>query len=606
MRSWIFRNFTKVISAFRPIRFAIPRFNNIKTTAVASSTGIILASVFTYQLSSLKTNLLHTKEENTSETFITIKGIKVVYNKENLKQEKDAKNKYEQILKSLKDENLDMRIQLRFIEGDIDRSTAQVFLETQGEDIKISHKKLDMIRELITQKTTIKKAETLYDVTSYLKQTNKGLFDSTIIFFCKDTKWAELLSKPSEKEHIERLLRDHNGLIRISSTKLAKKMKLEKNTFYKYYKPSFINGHGNYQHLNIEYWQAISGQCRNVLIREGNDYKEIFTTKIYFKRNWKGLPQSGRPVVCIYWNKNSIIWPFTDQITKLARKYVSECDFIFSDDKSAFSKHFNMSEVEESFPYIFLVDGDNRIPVKSPFTGKEIGSYPSVYSDICPIMLGIEDASKFLDDYFEGKLKHLPQSKRMYRYSPIKILNKEKFESEVLNNDKIKQCLIQIYKHNCASCFFNSKSFDALAWKFQKYGLWNNLKLFKLRTDNDIPQLGTFPYTPMYIYIKKGDTPETKNQIVEIFTLESPQKFDLFKEQLSECSGLDLSKIKMDPRLQFEKYIKKEDKLEGFDFDFDRDTPPQPKKQEDKNDNEKNEDEENKKEEVKEDNTESK
>jgi len=547
MRSALFKSFSKLFHS--PVKPVTP-LHNLKTfAAVSLSSILIVMGVNKY----VNKKLLHTEEiKDSFSNFIKVNKIEVSYNPQNLRQEKEAK----ELMMNLKEISLDIEIRAS------NEEKCKVILKTSAGDIKVKSK------ECINKKTSIKEARTVFDVTEYLKKVNKGLFDSTIVCYFNDEEWEYFLSNPSNKQAIELLLKQNKGFVRVSSKKTAKKMLLKRKTLYKYYKPSFVNGYGKMGNVNVEYWQAVTGECRNILIKNNNSFKEEGNVEFYFHKNWKGLPRDDRPLVCVYWDKNAIIWPFTESMTKLARKYSSECDFVFICDKEKARKRFHMGEVEVNIPYIFIVDPLRRNPIKSPFTGEEIGSYPAIYSDIAPLMVRIDDASKFIDNYFEGKLNNLLQSKRMFRPTLVKTLNKETFESEVLNNDDVKQCVIQVYKHNCASCYFNAKSFDALSWKLKKYGLWNELKLYNIKADNDIPQLGSFPYSPMYIYIRKG-TEKAKNQVVEIFTLEPPQKFDLFKRELEKRSGLDLSMINLDPKAQFDKYIKKEDKAEDFNFDFD-------------------------------------
>jgi len=530
------------------------------TSGLIFGTLLVKNTLFTPQIS------LYTQPD------IPQKTLEILYHPENKLQELDAKN-LAQIIQSKLKQNFNVIIKASE-NIDLNKKSAFLNLKLENGNAKISRKNIGNLENYINQKTEIKTCENLYEVCEYLKLTNKNYFDSTIICYFPDKDWEKFMKDPQNKNLVNRLLLENNGFIRINSKKLAKKMELMKKGFYKYYKPSFLNGFGQFSNLNIEYWQITESQCRNKIdfsLRNSPKIHESNDVEFHFKKSYKELlsnSKNSKPIVYIYWDKNAIIWPFMDQITKFARKYDTDCDFIFEMDRKKCMKYFNMSEIDENFPYVFIIDKENRATIKNPISGENMGSYPKIYSDVALLMFGVEEGSKFLDKYFDGKLTYIPQSKRMSKPTLVKTLNKETFKTNFLENPNVSQCVIQIYKHNCASCFYNSKSFDILSFKLQKYGFLDQLPLYKLRSDNEVPELGTFPYTPMYMYLKKGNTPETQNSIVEIVTLESPQKFEIFKEKLEKASKLDLKDIKLNPAQQFEKYIKKEDKLADFDFDF--------------------------------------
>eukprot|EP00826_Nyctotherus_ovalis_P003550 TRINITY_DN10726_c0_g1_i13.p1 TRINITY_DN10726_c0_g1~~TRINITY_DN10726_c0_g1_i13.p1 ORF type:complete len:422 (-),score=112.58 TRINITY_DN10726_c0_g1_i13:14-1279(-) len=402
--------------------------------------------------------------------------IKVFYNPSGLGQEKSA----EECLNLINHAGLNIETTLEATEGD-----PAIVLKTSAGDVKVPCSKLPALAEFVKHKTSVKRAKTLFDVVEYLKEVNKGLFDSTVVCYFTDEQWSHFLSKPNNRKALQRLLRQSKGVVRVASRKTAKKMRLRQKKFYKYYKPSFANGYGNVINLNVEYWQAVTGECRNPLVKGEDGFKEEQHVEFYFHKSWKNLPRDDRPLVCVYWDKNAVIWPLAEQITKLACKYSSDCDFVFTTNKQKLSARFHMGEVEENLPYLFVADPVKRLPIISPFTKQQVGSYPAVYSDVALLMFGVDDASKFLDKYFEGKLSDALQSKRMARPTLVKVLNKESFE-EMLKDESVEQCVMQVYKHNCASCYFNAKSFDALAWKLQKYGLWGKLRLYKLRADNEL------------------------------------------------------------------------------------------------------------------------
>ncbi len=601
--SWILRRISRLVQAAR----LPPRSSLIRAATFAAAGACVAGAVCGLGWKRLHTPIYAAASEPAKKTAAaairpqtTVTTIHIRYDSRNRLQKADAlarEMSLHTFLSLVLGGSDNLVIQLVDTAANSDKvsaaESARAYLETPMGSVRLP-KDASQVPGFIRRKSGVVSAENVYEAAEFLKESNHGLFDSSVVFYCSDGKWAKYLADPERRKTVECLLRLHSGVLRVPSKKLARKLGLKKGRFYRYYKPSFVNGYANVYGMNAEYWQLVEAECRDELTPVGQEIqktsaktfdnetagKSLFRcsedVEFHFCKSYRKLaeqPRNGRPIVYIYWDKNAIIWPFMDNLTKFARKYDCECDFVFSSDLRKSSRWFNMGDVEENLPYVIIVDPDKKIPVKNPITQQSQGEYRALYSDIVLLMLGVDEGSKFIEKYFKGELTHMPQSKRMSRPSLVKRINKDTFESDVLNNDAVEQCVIQIYKHNCASCYYNSKSFDALSWKLKKYGLDDKLKLYKMYNDNDVPQLGTFPFTPMYIYIRKGKD-DAKNQIVELATLESMQKFDQFKSQLEKLSGLDLSRIVVDPKAQFDKYIKREDKVEGFDFDFDASAPP--------------------------------
>lgn len=109
----------------------------------------------------------------------------------------------------------------------------------------------------------------------------------------------------------------------------------------------------------------------------------------------------------------------------------------------------------------------------------------------------------------------------------------------------MEQCIIEVFKHDCPSCNFNGKVFNVFSRKLEKHGYLEELPCFRLSIDNRVPYLGNFGYSPIYFYVKKEG-----NSIVEIETLDPPQRIDAFLEKIGSRAGLKgfKEKIKIDPR----------------------------------------------------------
>ena len=79
------------------------------------------------------------------------------------------------------------------------------------------------------------------------------------------------------------------------------------------------------------------------------------------------------------------------------------------------------------------------------------------------------------------------------------------FESEVISNPDVKEFIIEIFKHECPSCAYNGKVFNALSRKLEKHGYAGDLQLFRMSIADKCPWLGNFGYSPYYMYAKKND-----------------------------------------------------------------------------------------------------
>lgn len=176
-----------------------------------------------------------------------------------------------------------------------------------------------------------------------------------------------------------------------------------------------------------------------------------------------------------------------------------------------------------------------------------------------------KDLNKLIDKFLDGEVHHFYQSERIKQDTRVKTICAKNFEEQVINNDKVQQCIIEVFKHDCPSCAFNGKVFNVFSRKLEKHGFGDKLPCFRLGIDNKIPWLGNFGYSPIYIYVKKRG-----KEIVEIKTLDAPQKIDEFLKEIEELSKLKITeKIKIKTRDQVLKHIKLEDLNEDFDIDFD-------------------------------------
>lgn len=134
-----------------------------------------------------------------------------------------------------------------------------------------------------------------------------------------------------------------------------------------------------------------------------------------------------------------------------------------------------------------------------------------------------KNLNKLIDKFLDGEIQHFYQSQKLRQETRVKKIASSNFEQLVVKNPNVKQCIVEVFKHDCPSCAFNGKVFNSFSRKLEKHGYLEELPLFRLSIDNKVPHLGNFGYSPIYFHIKKeGD------QIVEIKTLDAPQKIELF------------------------------------------------------------------------------
>jgi hypothetical protein len=61
-------------------------------------------------------------------------------------------------------------------------------------------------------------------------------------------------------------------ILKVTDKELADQLKMKSGNFYCYYKPSYINGYGQYQNQDIDfpYLQAFEGVCRDEFTPNSN------------------------------------------------------------------------------------------------------------------------------------------------------------------------------------------------------------------------------------------------------------------------------------------------------------------------------------------------
>jgi hypothetical protein len=94
----------------------------------------------------------------------------------------------------------------------------------------------------------------------------------------------------------------------------------------------------------------------------------------------------------------------------------------------------------------------------------------------------------------------------------------------------------------------------ALSRKLEKHGLLSELPMFRMKSEDIDPLLGSVNFSPAYLYLKKH---QGRLSEIEVIRVSLGQKF---VEKLSELSGLDFTeKVKLDMQYHWGSYLYKND-----------------------------------------------
>ena len=128
---------------------------------------------------------------------------------------------------------------------------------------------------------------------------------------------------------------------------------------------------------------------------------------------------------------------------------------------------------------------------------------------------------------------------------------------------------MEIFGTYCHACGFATVLYSALSHKLKKHGYAQKLPLFKANTENQIPYLGVFNYTPAYLYVKKD---KKTGQITEIQTLERIFSGQKFIEQVADLSGLPglRERIGMNTKKIMGSHFNQVTLSDDFDYDSDQ------------------------------------
>jgi hypothetical protein len=382
---------------------------------------------------------------------------------------------------------------------------------------------------------------------------------------------------------------------------------MEPGKFYVYYKPSFVNGFEGYmdKDINFNYLQAFEGVCRddfipnqeyigseefkNLLSQSRGLQTEPFATEIFdqcftrtynvefaFNPNFKEFRKKVRngkgskPILFVY-SPPMYMSRYIGEFKDVLRNYTEVFDIYYTGDQKEASTVFFTQELPDIFPYVVIIDPKKRKAVKRGEWQREIqaamkgaedtaeavkevvqsqldesNSYVSKYRDVIYFSKIGKNLTKLIEKFIDGeKMHHFYQSEKVVQATNVKKLCTKTFEQEIVLNRAVGEtgCIVEVFKHDCPSCTFNGKVFNAFSRKLEKHGY--QLPCYRLAIENNVPFLGKFGYSPIYMYVRKKG-----NEIVELRTLDPPQKAAEFIKGVASATqlpGLE-EKIKIKPR----------------------------------------------------------
>ena len=477
----------------------------------------------------------------------------------------------------------------------------------------------DQIKEYITFNVASEHITSINQFANRLKS-NKNLGDWIVAYYLPVDEGADIKDEIRKYEDdniipLNFIRGETEHVVVITNSEIAKTCRLEPGKFYWYFKPSYLNGFENLvdKDLNIEYLQAFEGiwrdeflakfdylsstefmdeiannemQFTEKLINDHFDHafdrttNTVFIMNPNFKSRW--LSNDAELPQCFVYVPDEYMKKYIFEIKKAIEDYKDSFEFVFCWDRDVAGRYIFLDEYPDVMPVFIIVDKSKKLPIRTidappvkKFSELIVNSedvppgkdfYYAKYKE--PIFLSdlVKDVDSFLSKFLEGKLNPYYQTEKMVQKTFVKEIWGDNFEQEIVNNDKVEQCIIEVFKHDCPSCMYNGKVFNVFSRKLDKYGLREKLPWYRLWIDNKVPYLGTFFYSPIYFYLKKED-----GKLTEIAILDIPVKFNDFISKIKEYSGLEkeLSQIDLVPKLQVRYHFTMRDLDDDFEIDLD-------------------------------------
>lgn len=232
-----------------------------------------------------------------------------------------------------------------------------------------------------------------------------------------------------------------------------------------------------------------------------------------FRRKLRKEGSASKPILFLY-SKQMYMSRYFPEFQNVLKQYEGMFDIFYTDDPEEAKKYLYIGEFPEVLPVAVIFDPLDRKPLDGAVAEKPkfSESYPKKYRNLIFMNKIEKDLKKLLDDYLDEKSEHFYTSKKMRHDTRVKTICGDSFENEIMKNPAITQCIVEVFKPDCPSCAYNGKIFNIFSRKLEKHGF--DLPCFRLCIDNNVPFLGNFGYSPIYMYVRKeGD------KIVEIKTL---------------------------------------------------------------------------------------
>jgi hypothetical protein len=298
-----------------------------------------------------------------------------------------------------------------------------------------------------------------------------------------------------------------------------------------------------------------------------------------FKQRWED-PNPDKPQ-CFVYVPDGYMKKYIFEIKRAIEDFQDVVEFVYTNDYDTISEFLYVDDYPDVMPFFCIVDKSKKLPIRKiddepikKFEDVIVNSedlpedqdfYYAKYKEPIFMQNMEKEIQTFLEKFLEGKLDPYYQSEKMVQYTFVKEICQSNFEQEIIYNRDIKECVIEIFKHDCPSCMFNGKVFNAFSQKLSRHGLLSSLPCFRMSIENKVPYLGSFAYSPIYFYLKKeGD------KVTEVAILDVPVKYEQFREKLKEYSGIEgLEKVDLVPRKQVEYHFKLRDLDADFDIDLD-------------------------------------
>lgn len=188
-----------------------------------------------------------------------------------------------------------------------------------------------------------------------------------------------------------RLMRNEtrNPLLTVCDAELASKLRMQPGVFYCYFKPSYVNGFGQFQGQDIDfpYLQAFEGVCRDefrpdpkeienspgVLSTDVADkifdqcfkrtYNVEFTFNTDIRNSFKNKYKHGlnaeKPILFIYWPE-MFMSQFIGEFHSVLRNYNDMFDVYYCRDEADAKQFFNTKVMPKELPHLYIIDPKSK------------------------------------------------------------------------------------------------------------------------------------------------------------------------------------------------------------------------------------------------------